>query len=61
VVPTLNPGTRTFSVIVEIDNTANKLRAGMFAEVRVGAARTAASAVATARPKAKPVAKGPGK
>ena len=61
VVPTLNPGTRTFSVIVEIDNKANTLRAGLFAEVRLGARRTAAPAAATARPKAKPAAKGPGK
>jgi RND family efflux transporter MFP subunit len=36
VVPTLNPGTRTFSVIVEIDNATYKLRPGMFAEVRLG-------------------------
>jgi RND family efflux transporter MFP subunit len=39
VVPTLNPGTRTFAVIVEIDNSANKLRSGLFAEVRLGELR----------------------
>jgi RND family efflux transporter MFP subunit len=60
VVPTLNPGTRTFSVIVEIDNAANRLRAGMFAEVRLGvAAIPKAPAGKTAAPK-KGAAKNPG-
>jgi len=35
VVPTINPGTRTFAVIVEIDNAQGNYRAGLFAEVRL--------------------------
>jgi RND family efflux transporter MFP subunit len=61
VVPTLNPGTRTFSVIVEIDNQANRLRAGLFAEVRLGREVSTAAKAAPPRPKAKPAAGGPGK
>jgi len=33
IVPTLNPATRTFSIIIELDNSDGKLRAGLFAEV----------------------------
>jgi membrane fusion protein, multidrug efflux system len=54
VVPTLNPGTRTFAVIVELDNSANKLRPGLFAEVRLGArAAPAAKAEASKKDSAK--------
>ena len=56
VVPTLNPGTRTFSVIVEIDNRDNKLRAGLFAEVRLGEARAPKAPAKADAPK-KPAAK----
>ncbi|MBI5482135.1 MAG: efflux RND transporter periplasmic adaptor subunit [Deltaproteobacteria bacterium] len=59
VVPTLNPGTRTFSVIVEIDNRANRLRAGLFAEVRLGARAAAATRAPGARGEASK--KGPAK
>ncbi|HEY3353057.1 MAG TPA: efflux RND transporter periplasmic adaptor subunit [Polyangia bacterium] len=48
VVPTINPGTRTFSVIVQLDNADGKLRAGLFAEVRLGGAPAAAIADAPA-------------
>jgi RND family efflux transporter MFP subunit len=44
IVPTINPGTRTFSVIVELDNAGGKLRAGLFAEVHLGGAAGAAPA-----------------
>jgi RND family efflux transporter MFP subunit len=55
VVPTLNPGTRTFSVIVELDNATHKLRPGLFAEVRLGE-----RAAAKAEPAKKGAAKKPG-
>jgi RND family efflux transporter MFP subunit len=44
VVPTINPGTRTFSIIVEIQNPDGALRAGLFAEVRFGDSQVAAAA-----------------
>jgi len=53
VVPTINPGTRTFSIIVEIDNSRVTLRAGLFAEVRLGDSATAAAALQPADKKAR--------
>jgi RND family efflux transporter MFP subunit len=49
VVPTINPGTRTFPVIVEIDNTAGKLRAGLFAEVHMSGVTPPAVAAPSAK------------
>jgi RND family efflux transporter MFP subunit len=60
VVPTLNPGTRTFSVLVEIDNTANKLRAGFFAEVRLGTPAATGAPAAKGETAKKGAAKKPG-
>jgi RND family efflux transporter MFP subunit len=37
IVPSVNPGTRTFPIIVEVDNTRGIYRAGLFAEVKLGA------------------------
>ena len=61
VVPTINPGTRTFAAIVQLDNADGRLRAGLFAEVRLGAPAPAAVAGAEAAPTApKAATKKPG-